>query len=509
MSTTADAIEPGACSTIQIGDLPGPDGVTSLREAVCAANNEAGADRIILGANTYALTIAGAGEDANATGDLDILDDLTIVGLNPTSTIINGGGIDRVLHIPGTAALVTVDNVTVTGGAAGDGGGISNSGSLTVTESAISGNSVTDYGGGIFNEGELTLSQSTVSGNEADYGGGLYNVRNQPQFGGVATLVNSTISGNEALEGGGIYADYGSATHLTHVTISNNRATDGDAGGVYVTGNGDFPSSLDAVNTIIAHQAEGVDCTDASDYSVIVSNGHNLESGTSCGFAATGDGDIQNGDAVLGPLQDNGGPTATHALLVGSDAVDKISDCDAHLAVLEDQRSVARPQGAECDIGAYEAQPGSITIIKAADPADGTDFTFTLSGADLDPVAFDLMWGKGVNGGTGPEFCTGSTCSDGALGLTAGEFFEPHRIVTDALGYTYVSDYYIGRVQKFDENGNFVLMWGKGVNGGSGPEICSTPPCTIGGGGTLGGEFDNAQGIAVDGAGNVYVADAY
>ncbi|NIM52595.1 MAG: CSLREA domain-containing protein, partial [Gemmatimonadales bacterium] len=94
------------------------DGDCSLREAITAANTDAvvdtctagsGTDTITVPAGTYTLSIAGTGEDAAATGDLDVTDDLTINGAGADSTIIDGGGIDRVLHVDPASMGVTVD----------------------------------------------------------------------------------------------------------------------------------------------------------------------------------------------------------------------------------------------------------------------------------------------------------------------------------------------------------------------------------------------------------------
>src|SRR5215216_4717200 len=75
------------------------DSDCSLREAIIAANAAPGADTITLPAGTFTLTRAGAGEDAAATGDLDIAGDLTIAGKGAGTTIIDGGGIDRVVDV--------------------------------------------------------------------------------------------------------------------------------------------------------------------------------------------------------------------------------------------------------------------------------------------------------------------------------------------------------------------------------------------------------------------------
>jgi hypothetical protein len=169
----------------------------------------------------------------------------------------------------------------------------------------------------------LTLTNSTLSGNSTengspDYsvGGGIYNEGN-------ATRTNVTISGNTALNGGGI-ANTGSAT-LTNVTIGANTAGDLGGSGIYSEG-----ATVLLANTIVANP--GTNCAGVP----LVSSGHNLSSDGS-------------------PLQDNGGPTFTQALLPGSPAIDAAYPfCPPPTT---DQRGVNRPQGAACDIGAYEVVP--------------------------------------------------------------------------------------------------------------------------------------------------------
>jgi hypothetical protein len=88
----------------------------------------------------------------------------------------------------------------------------------------------------------------------------------------------------------------------------------------------------------------------------ISSTGYNIESpGDSCGFdQPTDQVNVSAEDLKLGPLQDNGGPTETHALGEGSVAINLIPEamCEVH----EDQRGVERPQGPACDVGAVEME---------------------------------------------------------------------------------------------------------------------------------------------------------
>jgi len=257
-----------------------------------------------------------------------------------TSTSNNGGGIYN------SGGTVTLINSTVSGNTNNFfGGGIWNNSTLTLTNSTVSGNTTNSNGGGVYNTGTLTLTNSTVSGNTAtDFGGGIFN---DPD--GTLTVTNTTISGNSTDgDGGGIY-NVGTLT-LTNSTVSGNTATDG--GGIYILG-----GTAELINAIFALNLAptGPDC-----FGSPTSLGYNLiGEDTGCGYtAATGDlvGDGANPiDPLLGPLQDNGGPTFTHALLDGSPAIDHIP---TELCIVDnDQRGIPRPQGSACDIGAYELVP--------------------------------------------------------------------------------------------------------------------------------------------------------
>src|SRR5882762_374697 len=160
---TADAV-PGD------GICADSGGACSLRAAVQEANALAGPDTIQLAAATYVLTGA-AGDDLALSGDLDITGDLTLTGAGTASTIIDGGGIDRVLDIDpsGVGVSVTVANLTVRGGGnanapAQAGGGIRNRGTLSLNVT-LTANSSGINGGGILNLGTLTLTNTTVSAN--------------------------------------------------------------------------------------------------------------------------------------------------------------------------------------------------------------------------------------------------------------------------------------------------------------------------------------------------------
>jgi len=167
--------------------------------------------------------------------------------------------------------------------------------------------------------------------------------------------------------GGGMKNSSSSAPELVNCTFSGNSA-DWYGGGIH----SDPDSNPTLRNTIVANSAAGGDC---SGDGAITSAGYNLDSDGTCGFTA--EDDLSNTDPLLGPLQDNGGPTLTHALLPGSPAIDAISEGAGgggyNGAPTTDQRGVSRPQppGGNCDIGAYEARRLTLTVAGAG-TGDGT-----------------------------------------------------------------------------------------------------------------------------------------
>jgi hypothetical protein len=151
---------------------------------------------------------------------------------------------------------------------------------------------------------------------------------------GSATLTNTTISGNTASAGGAIANLHGSVT-LDSVTIATNA-----------TGLSGKTEAIQMRGSLIANL--GANC-----FGAVQSTGNNASSDATCGLMVATD--QQKADLKLGALADNGGPTQTHALLPGSAAIDKGGDGGTGCLAV-DQRGIARPQGAACDIGAFELQ---------------------------------------------------------------------------------------------------------------------------------------------------------
>ena len=336
------------------------DGLISLREAIQTVNAGSGGDTIILPAGTYNLSLTGAGDNLAASGDLDIRNDVTIIGDSAQTTIIDGQGADRVFEILNNSD-VTISDVTIQNGAASSGGGIElGSGvSLTLQDVAVTGNTATAQGGGIDTASPIVLNRVTISGNTANNGAGLSN-----NGGGTITMLNSTISGNTATNnGGGIFAR--SSVTITNSTIAFNSASSG--GGIDKSGGG----SVSLKNTILASNTGG----NAS--STLTSLGNNIDSDGTAGL-----GDPLDGvNPLLGALADNGGSTQTHALLGGSPAIDAGTSSGAPSV---DQRGALRD--ANVDIGAFEASVITTPTVDLdsnnSSGATGNDYQFTFTEGD-------------------------------------------------------------------------------------------------------------------------------
>ena len=303
----------------------------TLREATVAAGP---GDRVIVPGGTYQLQ----------QGQL-VLDGEAVVGAGARTTIIEGTGEDRVFFADRSNS--SISGVTITGGSADLGGGALvqfnvefPTASLTLTDVTVFDN-FGQRGGGLANFGRtLTVIRSTVSGNGAGmptsggHGGGI------ATFSGTTTLRNSTVSGNVAQNGesdalGGGLSIVGGTLVAESTTIAGNQSGLGSA----IWNDPQAPASVTLSHTIVSSGGHPFACM------ATLLGGTNVVDSASCGSPVA--------DALLGPLQDNGGPTDTHAITAGSPAVNAGVSCEP-----TDQRGVARV-GA-CDIGAFEsdvAQP--------------------------------------------------------------------------------------------------------------------------------------------------------
>jgi predicted outer membrane repeat protein len=352
---------------------------------------------------THAVSLAAAGDSIQVAAavypeNLNIGISLNITGASATTTIIDGGGSGSVVFIgaPTRGAIVkaSLSGLTFRNGNSGSepGGGIQCFGSLNgeptlaISNSIITGNTTSNsLGGGIFSScSSVVINKSTISNNSAPtgFGGGIYcspdsslsnftidnstiNNNSAAQGGGMvtagkcaSTITNTTISGNTSHSDGGAILQSGAAMLINNSTISGNTAGSSGAG-IYTAS----PSIVTPVlqNSILAGNliTNGTDANCGFD---IATNGYNISSDKTCHFAATGD--RNNTNPLLGPLQNNGGPTETMAIPSDSPAIDagNPAGCtDGHSHVLTtDQRGDHRPGDPKlktgCDIGAYEYQ---------------------------------------------------------------------------------------------------------------------------------------------------------
>jgi predicted outer membrane repeat protein len=202
-----------------------------------------------------------------------------------------------------------------------------------ITDSTIQYNTAEFNGGGIASSGELTIERSTLNNNTATDGGAIYSAS------GILDLTNSTISANSSSRGAGVLAALVN-TNIVHCTIAYNWSSL-FAGGIITSGD------VNLHNTIVAWNRPA-DCSLTIGGGTVSFEGDNLDTDGSCdGFSYI------RYDPQLEGLVDNGGYTKTHALQANSIAIDLNNEC---ANVGEDQRGVGRPQGAACDLGAYERQ---------------------------------------------------------------------------------------------------------------------------------------------------------
>lgn len=377
-------------------------GAGSLRQAILEANGSVDNDTIVFDSSLAGQTIT------LTSGEIQILGgngSLTINGLGADRLRISGNNQSRVFFIQ-VNTTVAINGITVTGGNGVGvfpdmGGGIANSGNLTLSNLIVSGNSTAQgggiynngtmtltngtitgnaanlnerYGGGIFNSGNFTLSNSTVRGNVASCGAGFFNdfgktaIVNSSTLnnnsadscgggifnGGNLTAINSTLSGNTASLGGGIFAvDSTPTTTLINLTLSGNSASDG--GGIHNR------NILTVKNTIIANSLSGGDCSTQNPITV----DHSLVKDGSC--------DVQNGvngnktgDPYLCPLADNGGLTKTFALWITSPAINAGNNALIPAEMMTDQRGGNRIVNNIVDIGAIESRPPSADFVSVS-----------------------------------------------------------------------------------------------------------------------------------------------
>ena len=279
------------------------NGDCSLREAIQAANTDtaidacpagSGADTLQLSAGTYGLSMGNlvGDEDANQTGDLDILSNLTLKGIDANTTEISTTVVlDRVMQIP-TGSTVTLTGISINNGHSSQhGGAINNSGTLTLNSVVVKKSTADGNGGGIFNDaGAVIINESTINNNQAHHGAGIFNKS------GTVTLNTCVVNDNVTTgggDGGGIYND--TTLIVNSCWIHDNQAVGGDGAGIYNT-----------------HTATIAGSTIADNYATVDGNGGNIYSGYSGGISSL---TMNNSAVANGFAKGNGGGIYNNGVL--------------------------------------------------------------------------------------------------------------------------------------------------------------------------------------------------
>jgi CSLREA domain-containing protein len=473
VNSTADKVDADTSDSLCLTAA----GTCTLRAAVMQANRAANAGAIImLPAGIYTLTLGPVDADGDNNGDLNLTTPaggnpvITIVGAGAGTTIVDANHIDRALSVASGRTAV-ISGVTFRNGlvAMSSGGGILNSGDLTLTDCRLSSNSAPAHhavGGGLYSNGFAWLTRVTIDNNNSDFGGGIFAQTGLLQLsqstvtanhayadaginlstsfessidltsitGNIASVISggigidgngpvsldrSTVSGNHAMTAGGIGISSSSSLRVMRSTISANTSENGggidnngllDVSNSTISGNSatqnggglrnnngaqsnlynstvvfneadsDFDSdgagagiyndnagTFNVRNSIIAGNVIQVDQAYEDCFGPLRSYGRNKFSNAAnanvinCAVVQVGAGNFSalNSFSELGALQNNGGPTQTHALVPPSNMID---GTDPALACVDpdgnpfttDQRGYPRIAGARCDIGAFE-----------------------------------------------------------------------------------------------------------------------------------------------------------
>ena len=421
----------------------GNDGLCTLREAITAANantaSGATAGECVAGSDTDPDTISLAGVAGTITlGSAlpNIISELTIVGPGASQLTVSGNNTVRVFNLTLSSGTVSFSGLTIANGRANMdvGGGIynQNGANVNVTDSTITGNFAV-LGGGIANSntGTFTITNSTVSNNSAGTAAGCYNGQ------GILNVIGSTLNNNVAGSGGGsgnggAILTGPNALNVINSTLHNNTAF-GGGGGIHNGGTGgtiNITNSTITQNFAVANGGGGVNNSNGATIKVLntivadnvsslgpdllgsfVSLGHNLVTNFFFSSGFTLGTNNPNGDLVgatfapvfpiLGPLQNNGGPTQTRALLPGSPAIDAGDNCVVlasgsggclPAALTTDQRGVTRQANSTVDIGAFESRPFTLTVVSGTPQSKPVNTLFaplvvTINSAAGDPVA--------------------------------------------------------------------------------------------------------------------------
>jgi CSLREA domain-containing protein len=314
-------------------------GPGSLRDALFAALLSGAPENTI----RFQFQPPGHREISLTSGPLSILSNVTIEA-PPEGVTVNAQNASAAILT--TGGTIIIKNMTLVNGSESAVGNFTDLWLENVTIADSHG----EKGGGIANYRKLRAVNSTIYGNKADaMGGGIFNAD-----GAELVIANVTLSDNEAPSGGAIRND-GTLSSMNS-TIADNRAAQG--GGL-----ANLSGTMSIRNTLMVRNGSGGNCVGI--VAVLELSANNMQDeGPPCGVSFRVN---PSAASQLGPLDANGGPTATHALLPGSPAVNagNIDDC-----LGMDQRGRDRPATVQdpCDVGAYELDPAAIAAVQPLAP---------------------------------------------------------------------------------------------------------------------------------------------
>jgi hypothetical protein len=373
------ATERGAAATLTVVNL-NDAGAGSLRQQIATAS----------AGDTIVFTSGLAGRITLTTGELAVSKDLTIAGPGAKVLAINGNHLSRVFNV--SSGTLNLADLTLTNGVSASpsfrGGNvlITSPGVLNLRNSRVTGGQSAQEGGGIDNYGVLSLMACTLDNNFCtnSSGGGINSQ-------GSLAMTNCTLAFNGGGYGGGV--NNGGTATIHNCTIASNHGG-GAAGGLFADGSVSVWGSIIAGNT----SPIGPDVNNSA-----ISGGYNFIGRTngSAGFGLAGSHDQVGStaspiNALLGPLQDNGGSMPTMAPLSGSPVIDRGNS----FGVLTDERGRVRPYdvagipnasgGDGSDVGALELSPVTLIVTNNNNQGAGSlrQAVLDASPADNDVVTF-------------------------------------------------------------------------------------------------------------------------
>ena len=426
------------------------DGAVTLSQSTLTGNSSVG-------------SYGGGGAISSVFGNVTVSESMV-----SGNTATGGGG----AIVTNSVVSVVKSEITGNSTTGGPGGAIAAVGQVTVNQSTLSGNFTTGAnspGGAIWST-TITIAQSTFSANytleQGSAGGAVYGF-------GLVTVIQSTLSGNSvdgnnAPFGGG--AIYSGELKIRQSTVTGNRARNSFGGGINVNGRLTIQNSIVASNTTGFSQFADIKRS-SSAHTVthsLIGSVAGFNDGNNTGFdlhetgltAIDDNGNYVGGelfgiiDPLLGPLQDNGGPTFTHAIFAGSPAIDHgsntlaIDPTNSNARLINDQRGLgfARNIGGTVDMGAYEFgastnhSPTNIVLLGNSVPENSAINTVVGGLSATDPDFGETFTFALTNNAGGRFGISGSNIVVANGGLLNFEANTSHQLsvrVTDSTGNTY------------------------------------------------------------------------